>query len=219
LHKAIRSFGKPVDVEWRPFQIDPRTAPLGETVDDYCERRWGGAGWTHRLKSEGQKDGAGFGDWKWWPNTSRAHQLIHYCKSRGISSTDRVNALLFRSEYETGENISLVDVLVAIGKAASAEDKDEAQAQANANANANASGFDEDDLRRYLTLNEGKAEVEAEISAGRKKYGISGVPYFVVSAGDPKNNKDRPLGFSGAQSPETFLDVFEELEGKAARSK
>jgi predicted DsbA family dithiol-disulfide isomerase len=200
LHKAIQAFrndnSRTVQVEWKPFQIDPQTAPLGETVDDYCSRRWGGAGWTQRLKSEGRKDGADFGNWKWWPNTSKAHQLIQYCGSKGISSSDRVNALLFRAEYEKGENISLVDVLVGIGKEAASE-------QGSGN-------IDEEDLKRYLTLNEGRGQVKEEIQHGRQRYGISSVPYFIVTS---ENNAGRPYGFSGAQSSETFVDVFEELEG------
>ena len=188
-------------VEWKPFQIDPGTAETGETVGDYCRRRWGGAGWTNHLKSEGRKDGADFSDWKWWPNTSKAHQLIQFCETNGISSTDHVNSLLFRAEYEKGENISLVDVLVRIGQEASDE---------------NAGGtnlINVDELRRYLTKDEGKPQVQRDIKFGREKYGISGVPYFIVSAedGTSNRNKRRPYGFSGAQSSETFVELFEEL--------
>ncbi len=203
LHKAIKSFvesapaaQRTVEVEWKPFQIDPNTAKDGETVRDYCHRRWGGGGWTHRLKSEGRKDGADFGDWKWWPNTSKAHQLIQFCESNGIASTDRVNALLFRAEYEKGENISLVDVLVRIGQEA-----------CNENGGSAEDGLI-DDLRTYLTNDFGKSKVEQDIAVGRRKYGISGVPYFIVSAA---NKKQRPYGFSGAQASETFVELFEEL--------
>ena len=197
LHKAIKAFveGAPaaqrtVQVEWKPFQIDPGTAQDGEKVRDYCHRRWGGGGWTHHLKSEGRKDGADFGDWKWWPNTSKAHQLIQFCESNGIASTDKVNALLFRAEYEKGENISLVDVLVKIGQEAGAKD-----------------GL-VDDLKTYLTNDWGKAQVEQDIAVGRRKYGISGVPFFIVSGVD---KSQRPYGFSGAQASETFVELFEEL--------
>lgn len=181
-------------MEWKPFQIDPGTAQKGETVEDYCRRRWGGAGWTHHLKSEGRKDGANFGDWKWWPNTSKAHQLIQFCESNGIASTDRVNALLFQAEYEKGENISLVDVLVRIGEEANSENTGSANSDVI------------EDLERYLANDEGRTQVEQDILNGRRRYGISGVPYFIVSA-----ERKRPYGFSGAQSSETFVELFEEL--------
>lgn len=65
-----------------------------------------------------------------------------------------------------------------------------------------------DDLKTYLTNDEGKSQVEQDIAVGRRKYGISGVPFFIVSA-DQKSQ--RPYGFSGAQASETFVELFEEL--------
>jgi len=188
--------GRTVEVEWKPFQIDPRIDEKGEAFADYCQRRWGDPDpkWMDRLKSEGRKDGANFGNMQWVPNTRKAHQLIHFCASNGIASTDRLNALLFRAQYEEGKNIALVDVLVRIGQEAASE---------------GGGNMDAEELRNYLAMDEGKSQVEQEISFGRRKYGISGVPHFIVSAtGD---SKTRPYSFSGAQSPETFVDVFEEL--------
>jgi predicted DsbA family dithiol-disulfide isomerase len=154
------------------------------------------------LKSEGRKDGADFSNWKWWPNTLKAHQLVQFCESNGISSADHVNALLFRAEYERGENISLVDVLVRIGQEASDGSTDSNKI---------------DDLRKYLTEDEGKAQLEQEISHGRRKYRVSSVPYFLISADedatDDKKNRprQRPYGLSGAQSSDTFVELFKEI--------
>mmetsp|Transcript_54256 Transcript_54256/g.131641 ORF Transcript_54256/g.131641 Transcript_54256/m.131641 type:complete len:234 (+) Transcript_54256:124-825(+) len=190
------------DVEWRPFQIDPGTRLDGETVEDYCRRRWGGSGWTNHLKQEGRKNGTGanFNDWKWWPHTSKAHQLVHFCSSSSLSSapycsSDRINQLLFEAEYERGENISLVDVLVDIGRKAGVPDSKL------------------DGLGRYLEDDEGKSNVESEIKNGRKRYGISGVPFFIVSPTTAHSGQQQqpPYGFSGAQSTETFLEIFDEL--------
>lgn len=211
MHKAIKAFvddapadaaaERKVNVEWKPFMIDPGVTPMGELFEDYAQRRWGSSAWTSGLKKTGRKDGANFDNFKWAANTLKAHQLIHYCKSNGISSTDRVNALLFQSEYERGENISLVDVLVGIAREALDED-----------GNSNNDDNNLDDLRRYLTEDEGKIEVQKEIAIGRKRYGITGVPYFIVSADEGGGNqRQRPYGFSGAQSPETFVELFEEL--------
>lgn len=191
-------------MEWKPFQIDPNVTKTGELLKDYALRRWGSSnpGWLNGMKAKGRQDGANFGNIQWVPNTGKAHQLIHYCKSKGISSTDRLNALLFDAEYERGENISLVDVLVRIGKDASEEDADSENA------------LNVDELRRYLEMDQGYAEVQQEISFGRRKYGIRGVPHFIISAEDDtagRRSKQRPYGFSGAQAPETFLEIFEEL--------
>jgi predicted DsbA family dithiol-disulfide isomerase len=192
LHKAIQAFGPDkVQVEWKPFQIDPGTNLTGETVEAYCRRRWGGAGWTNHLKIEGRKDGANFGDWKWWPATAKAHQLVQYCDQNNICSTDRVNELLFQAEYEQGENISLVDTLVKVGEKAGVANLD--------------------DLTDYLREDKGKLHMEQEIASGRRQYGISGVPFFIVSGSD---STQRPYAFSGAQGSETFVALFEELAEK-----
>eukprot|EP00980_Cylindrotheca_fusiformis_P003556 scaffold791_cov115-Cylindrotheca_fusiformis.AAC.14 len=196
LNKAISQFrqeeegkNKEIKVDWKPFMIDPATNPNGETVKDYCQRRWGGAGWTNSLKTEGKKDGADFGNWQWWPHTSKAHQLVQYCNENGVCSSDVVNESLFRAQYENGENISDVTTLVQIGKKLGLLEAKE------------------DELTEYLTQDQGKAKVEQEINIGRRKYGISGVPFFVIG----KDDASRPYGFSGAQKPDTFLDLFKEL--------
>jgi predicted DsbA family dithiol-disulfide isomerase len=192
LQKAIQTFGPDkVDVEWKPFQIDPGTDLKGETVEAYCRRRWGGDGWTNHLKSEGRKDGAIFAQWKWWPATSKAHQLVQYCAQKKICSTDHINELLFQAEYERGENISLVECLAKVGQEAGV--------------------LNVDDLRRYLRQDEGRATVEQEIESGRRRYGISGVPFFIISGRDSSR---RPHGLSGAQGTDTFVELFEELAGK-----
>jgi predicted DsbA family dithiol-disulfide isomerase len=84
-----------VQLEWKPFQIDPGTAVHGESFDAYCERRWGGSGWTNRLRQEGSKDGATFSNWKWWPNTLKAHQLVHFAQQHGVD-THTSNAAIFK---------------------------------------------------------------------------------------------------------------------------
>lgn len=166
--------------------IDPGTKPEGETFEAYNQRRWGGSGWTHHLKQEGRKDGANFKDWQWWPNTKHAHQFVAFCSSKGVP-TAKSNQVLFDSMYEEGENISLVDTLVAIGK--------------------NKLNLDEGELRAYLEDENTAKQVKKEMESGRRKYGISGVPYFIVDG----NAVDKPYAFSGAQPCATFLEVFDEV--------
>jgi len=183
----VNQFGSDrVTVEWKPYQIDPGTKPEGETFEAYNQRRWGGSGWTHHLQQEGRKDGASFKDWKWWPNTLHAHQFVAFASKHGIS-TNTANQILFESMYEEGANISLVDTLVSIGK-----DK---------------LGLEEAKLRAYLEDDRTAKEVKKEMEAGRRKYGISGVPYFIVDG----NAVDKPYAFSGAQPSATFLEVFDEV--------
>jgi predicted DsbA family dithiol-disulfide isomerase len=188
LRKAVQRSGlSNVEIEWKPFMIDPGTAIDGEEFEAYNRRRWGGSGWTHHLRQEGAKDGAKFADWKWWPNTLRSHQWIQYGVEKHGLSTDHLNNVLFTALYERGMNLSLIDTLVQLGKA-------------------EFPGCDEQDLRAYLHENRGAAQVQDEINEGRRRYRIKGVPYFVV--GDDQ----QPFAvFSGAQSTAYFSQVLEEV--------
>jgi predicted DsbA family dithiol-disulfide isomerase len=175
-----------VDVKWMPYQIDPATNIEGETFDAYCRRRWGGSGWTNHLRQEGKKDGANFSNWKWWPNTLKAHQFVAYAARHGIS-TSQSNELLFEALYEEGENISLTETLAMLGRTRF--------------------NLDETELRAFLEDDNIAQEVKKEMERGRRTYRISGVPFFVVDGA----GVDKPYGFSGAQATSTFVDVFEKV--------
>lgn len=119
----------------------------------------------------------------------KAHQLIHYGKTHCSSfDADHANYLLFQAQYENGKNLSLLDDLMEIAS--------EHYGQL----------LDLDDLRDYLANNRGASQVQDEIRSGRRAYGIKSVPFFVVCV-DGKT----PYGFSGAQSKDVFLQVFDEL--------
>lgn len=186
--------GRSVEIEWKPFQIDPNLEKEGLTIADYTERRWGtrNSKFMDGFRRAGSPDGAYFANTGWVSNTNRGHQLVHYCDKNNIASTDRLKALLFNSQYELGENIANVDVLVRLGKEAAAE---------------SGAPLDANDLRRFLAGDEGKFAVDQEIDYGRRKYGIRGVPHFIVSGG----SGTRPYSFSGAQDPDTLVEIFEEL--------
>ena len=181
--------------------IDPGTKAEGEEFESYNVRRWGSSGWTHSLKMSGRKVGANFNDWKTWPNTLKCHQLIAYLtdpnrQAGDKPSTSECNAAIFDAMYECGENVSLTETLVKI--ATSRLGVSEAEAAR---------------LRSHLESNAGAREVMREIQDGRKKYKISGVPYFILGVSEGGQYVSRPYGFSGAQDPDTFTDVFEELSG------
>lgn len=188
LHQALERFGaEKVSVEWKPYIIDPRTNVEGEDVDAYCKRRWGGSGWIDQVKREGLKDGAKFTNWKVWPNTQKAHQLVRYCADRGVS-TDRANQALFRAQYEEGRNISQIGTLLGI---------------------ANELGVtDTTDLSDYLENDRGRNKVQNEIIAARAKHRIRGVPYVVIQS---TNETKRPVVFSSAQDTDTLVELLEKV--------
>ena len=182
--------------------IDPGTKTDGEEFEVYNIRRWGSSGWTHSLKRAGRKVGANFNDWKVWPNTLKAHQLIAYVtdpKRHGENeskptTTSECNAAIFDAMYECGENISLTETLVKIATDRLGVSQSEVPL-----------------LQTHLENNEGGKDVVREIQTGRKRYNIQGVPYFIIGAVDGEQSLGRPYGFSGAQDPSTFVEIFEEL--------
>jgi len=140
------------------------------------------------LKQEGRQDGADFQNWRWWPKTLNAHCLIKFAKEKYDIESSQSNSVLFNALYEEGKNISLIEVLVQIGK-------DEL-------------GLPENELREYLVSEEGVVDVNEEIRTGRRKYKISGVPFFVIGKDE---EEEEPYGLSGAQKSTTFIRIFEEL--------
>ena len=182
-----------VQVEWKPFQIDPGTAPEGEAYLDYNKRRWGSDGWTHHLRQEGKKDGALFAKWTTWPNTLKGHQFVQYALEKHGIPTDKTNQILFHCMYEEGANISLTETLVNIAQKHFDNDS-----------------WNWDELRTFLNQNQGAAAVQEEIARGRRQYRISGVPFFVIGRGDD-NTSGRPYGLSGAQSSSTLLGVLQDV--------
>lgn len=196
----INHIGNLVDVIWKPYQIDPGTAIDGEEYESYNRRRWGSSGWTNHLRQEGRQDGGAlFQNWIWWPNTSRAHQWVQYGATQFGISTDTLNAILFQALYEDGMNISLVDVLVDLGK----------QHFPSCNGQ---------ELHDYLYNNRGGPKVQEEIQHGKRRYNVKSVPFFILTTptiAAPNENLDQHQQpytiLSGARGSNEFLKVFQEM--------
>jgi len=178
-----------VSVTWKPYMIDRGTDINGEEFEAYNVRRWGGSGWTHELKEVGAKEGATFSNWKWWPNTLKAHQLIKFANERCGVDTSKSNAVLFNALYEQGKNVSLLDTLVQIGK--------------------NDLNLPEQDLREYLDNDQGAEDVLQEIRQCQRIYRTQSVPTFIIEKEGRENAQ--PLLLSGAQPSRKFLEIFRRL--------
>ena len=129
----------------------------------------------------------------------KAHQLVSYFAHRNNGqdaedTTNRSNQALFEALYEEGENLSSIDTLVKVA----VEKLDLPPGE-------------QEELRTFLEKDKAAQEVQQDISEGRQKYRILGVPFFVIGA-SPSQPGDQPYGFSGAQKPETFLNIFQEME-------
>ncbi|MFR1709435.1 MAG: DsbA family oxidoreductase [Clostridium sp.] len=109
-------------------------------------------------------------------NTFDAHRLTHYAKAEGKKT--EMSERLFKAYFTEALNISDYKVLSDL---------------------ASEVGLKGDEALKFLESDKYKAEVrEDEETASR--YGISGVPYFVL------NNK---FAVPGAQPPEVFLETLQ----------
>lgn len=89
-------------------------------------------------------------------NTVKAHELIHYAKSKG-RQLDMKERLL-KAYFVNGEHVGRIDDLADIAAEI---------------------GFDRADVVRALTEDEFLADVKADV-AQAQAYGIQGVPFFVI---------------------------------------
>ncbi|KAL4458460.1 hypothetical protein ABPG75_013325 [Micractinium tetrahymenae] len=192
--QAVEQLGDKVDFEivYHSYVIDHGTAPTGEGYLDYNVRRWGSDGWCHGLRRSGRPDGATFSDWRWWPNSVKAHQLLLLAQEQG-KGREAKEALL-RATYEEGRNISEVDALLEVA------------AELGLSQSA-------DELRQYLEQDRGRAAVLQDDSLGKRELGISGVPYFIVGGAE---GSGRRYALSGAQPAAAFSQAFSKVLAEQA---
>ncbi len=189
---ADPEFDEPVELVYRPYQLDPRAAP-GTTmpVAEAYARKFGGpeaaAQIIDHLTNVAAQDGLEFHlERAQRANTRDAHRLLWYAHDRGGPGTqDVLKERLLQLYFVEGADVSDPDVLV--GAAAEA-------------------GLDPVDARRMLDEGEGAAELTESLELAVES-GITAVPTYVI---------DGRWSIPGAQDPDTFVQVIKRL---AARSR
>ena len=178
----------PVQIRWRPFQLNPGMASGGMDRKAYLAWKFGGADRVgsvyDRIVEEGRQDGIAFAFERITrtPNTVDAHRAILFAQNHGAAD-DLVEAL-FAAYFTAGRDIGDCDELAAIGGAC---------------------GLDQAPLREYLRSEAGLAEVIASNERAHA-LGINAVPCFVF---------DGRKALSGAQPPEVFLRLFDFARSQA----
>ena len=182
----------PVEVTWRPFQLNPDMPSEGMARDAYLAAKFGGAAHAGRIYATVAEAGAtvdipfAFERIRRTPNTRDAHRLIRYAAASGAA--DSVVEGLFRAYFIEGRDIGDRATLGEI---------------------AGEAGLDGDAARTWLESTADIDEVIAEDRSARR-LGINAVPCFIFA---------RQYAVSGAQDPEFFLPVFDlVLNGGAAAS-
>nr|WP_221234200.1 DsbA family oxidoreductase [Terrimesophilobacter mesophilus] len=156
-------FGGDVEVEYHSFELAPDTpVDFGGTPADYLAQR---KGLPHDQVSQMLDRVTGIAasvgldydyDSVHQTNTVKAHELIHYAKSKG-RQLDMKERLL-EAYFVKGEHVGRIDDLADIAAGI---------------------GFDRGDVVRALESNEFLPAVKADV-AQAQEYGIQGVPFFVI---------------------------------------
>ncbi|MBE7701610.1 DsbA family oxidoreductase [Oerskovia sp. Sa1BUA8] len=153
-----------VEIEYHSFELAPDT-PVdfeGTEVDFLAKHKGMPAGQVEQMLGQMTTVAAAEGlaydfDALQHTKTLKAHELLHFAKSRGkqVEMKER----LLKAYFEQGRHVGRIDELAAL---------------------ATDVGLDADEVRAALESGEFEDAVEQDIEQARA-YGISGVPFFVFN--------------------------------------
>jgi predicted DsbA family dithiol-disulfide isomerase len=187
-HEAIAAFDGPVEVTWRPFQLDPDAPAVPEPATEHLSGKFGGqtrvAAMHDRMRGLTMAAGLPYEpDRALRANTRDAHRLVWLAGQEG--DQDAVVARLFRAYHAEGRDISDPETLSALAAEA---------------------GLPAGRTRNLLDAGEGAAEVARDLEQARA-LGITGVPFFLFEG---------VWAVSGAQPTEVFGEALREVERNLA---
>ena len=193
LEKAIELLNGDVAVEvnWRPFQLDPSLPKAGKDRQLYMAEKFGSTERAVEIYRAVRDAGAAeaipfdFEAIKVSANTLDAHRVIRWAGEAGRVAQDRAAEALFRKYFTEGA--SLGDDAVLIDAAAEA-------------------GLDRDVVATKLKSDLDRATVEQEI-AHAQHMGVRGVPCFIL---------DGKYAVSGAQSSDVLAGAIRQVAAEEA---
>lgn len=175
-----------VDINWRPYRLNPDHPPEGVDYHAYLAEKFGGKDVVQRSHAELKKLGEEVGiryDFEAMtigPNTLDAHRLLHWAMMEGREVQDRVANALFKAVFEEARDVGDHAVLAEIAERA---------------------GLDRKVIENLLAGDADKDAVLAEIDAAQQM-GVTGVPFFIV---------DGQYAVSGAQTPDVLSNALREI--------
>ena len=173
-----------LEVEFKPFQLDPTASPdLATPVLEAYARKFGSqeraAEILAHVTEVAAKDNIEFRmDRALRVNSMRAHRLSYFAaREYGFQLQAKLEELLFKAYFTDGANIGDNEVLISC---------------------ATEVGMNAESTREFLLHDEGLAEVEGELRLAAE-IGISAVPTFVF---------DNKWSVPGAQDVEVFERIL-----------
>jgi predicted DsbA family dithiol-disulfide isomerase len=182
--------GEPIEVHWRPYQLDPSIPAQGLERRAYMINKFGNDGRIEaaheRLRALGAEEGIAFDFDKIAraPNTLDAHRLIRWAFVAGAQ--DRIVDRLFKLYFEEGRDIG--DRALLIETAAEC-------------------GMDREVVEKLFADGSDEEEVRAEI-AHAQSLGVTGVPFFIFA---------QRFGVPGAQSADVLATAIDRARKSLAR--
>jgi predicted DsbA family dithiol-disulfide isomerase len=160
---GAEQFGGDVEIEYHSFELAPDT-PVdfeGTPIDYLSERKGMPVDQVEQMLARVTGIAAAVGlDYDYehvhQTNTVKAHELIHYAKSKGRQL--EMKERLLKAYFINGEHVGRIEDLADIAAEI---------------------GLDRDDVVRALESNEFLADVKADVALAGE-YGIQGVPFFVI---------------------------------------
>ncbi|MDM9644311.1 DsbA family oxidoreductase [Rhizobium sp. S163] len=183
-----------VDVNWRPYRLNPDYPAEGVDQKAALEKKLGGAERVaegHKMLTElGREVGINFNfeAIKIGPNTLDAHRVIHWAMIEDRDKADRVVDGLFKANFEQGLNVGDHAVLLDI---------------------AEKSGLDRAVTASLLSSDADKGLVVEEIESAQKM-GVNGVPFFIF---------DQQYAVSGAQTPDVIAGALRDIAKAKAEAR
>ncbi len=183
-----------VDVNWRPYRLNPDHPAEGVDHHAHLAQKLGGTDAVERahqnLKSLGAEVGIAF-DFaaiKIGPNTLDAHRLLHWALIEGREIQDKVATALFKANFEEGRNVGDHGVLLDIAARC---------------------GLDRKVIESLLKSDADKDTVVSEIDAAQQM-GVNGVPFFIL---------DGQYAISGAQPVEVLVSALRDIAAAKAEAR
>jgi predicted DsbA family dithiol-disulfide isomerase len=180
--RALASFGHPVEVVWRSYELNPTAPPVREgSSAERVARKYGisvqeAAAQYQRITDLAAAEGLDYHlDRARWGRSFDAHRLLHLARERGIESA--VKERFLAGYLQEGVAIGLPEELAPLAVSA---------------------GLDADEVEAVLSGDAYTEPVRAEEERALE-IGITGVPFFVI---------DGRFAIPGAQDAETMLAVL-----------
>ena len=188
---AVAAVDIPVEIHWRPFQLDPSIPPGGVDREDYIRTKFGDLGALDaahdRLMTMGAAVGAKyrFDLIKRNPNTIDAHRLVRWATEAGQESEiiERLFTDYFTLGRDVGDHAILADAAESVG-------------------------LDRATTLRRLAGADDRNTILAEI-AQAQRIGVTGVPCFIFG---------KKYGVMGAQAEETLVRAIRQAAADLAKA-